>query len=98
MKPQALKRDLENSKKLLEDTTGRSVSGYRAPNFSIDESVLRLIGRVATGMTRASIPSRRTDGTGRFHQPDGRERYRYPVKIDNHQAKIENSMSFPSVI
>ena len=38
-----LKKDLINSKKLLEDIIGAQVYGYRAPNFSIDNGVLQLI-------------------------------------------------------
>ena len=39
----ALKRDLMDSKKLLEDITGTPVYGYRAPSFSINDDVLNLI-------------------------------------------------------
>lgn len=38
-----LKEDLVRSKKTIEDIVGGSVSGYRAPNFSINETALRLI-------------------------------------------------------
>jgi polysaccharide deacetylase family protein (PEP-CTERM system associated) len=38
-----LSRDLAGSKKFLEDLIGASVKGYRAPSFSINEEVLRLI-------------------------------------------------------
>jgi len=38
-----LKRDLINSKKLLEDITGFPVYGYRAPSFSINHDILRMI-------------------------------------------------------
>ncbi|WP_035244507.1 XrtA system polysaccharide deacetylase [Desulfonatronovibrio hydrogenovorans] len=38
-----LRRDLEESKKLLEDIIGDDVSGYRAPSFSISEKVLNVI-------------------------------------------------------
>ncbi len=38
-----LKKDLCDSKKLLEDITGERVLGYRAPNFSIDADNLKLI-------------------------------------------------------
>ena len=38
-----LKRDLRNSKKLLEDITGVPVYGYRAPSFSINHDILRII-------------------------------------------------------
>jgi polysaccharide deacetylase family protein (PEP-CTERM system associated) len=39
----ALKKDLSDSKKLLEDIIGATVLGYRAPSFSINHHVLRLI-------------------------------------------------------
>jgi polysaccharide deacetylase family protein (PEP-CTERM system associated) len=39
-----LRRDLLDSKKLLEDMIGNPVHGYRAPNFSISDDVLRIIG------------------------------------------------------
>jgi polysaccharide deacetylase family protein (PEP-CTERM system associated) len=38
-----LKRELTESKKLLEDITGSKVFGFRAPNFSIDDDILKLI-------------------------------------------------------
>jgi len=38
-----LKKDLEYSKKALEDTIGAPVYGYRAPSFSINEDVLKII-------------------------------------------------------
>ncbi len=38
-----LTADLKDSKKLLEDITGEQVAGYRAPSFSINADVLKLI-------------------------------------------------------
>ncbi len=38
-----LKLDLTESKKLLEDITGTAIYGYRAPNFSIDQDILKII-------------------------------------------------------
>lgn len=38
-----LKKDLTDSKKLLEDIIGFQVMGYRAPSFSIDNDVLKVI-------------------------------------------------------
>ncbi len=38
-----LKKDLSDSKKLLEDTIGASVFGYRAPSFSINDDILKII-------------------------------------------------------
>jgi len=38
-----LKNDLTDSKKILEDIIGNRVYGYRAPSFSIDDGMLRLI-------------------------------------------------------
>jgi polysaccharide deacetylase family protein (PEP-CTERM system associated) len=38
-----LKRDLDNSKKLLEDIIGAKVFGYRAPSFSISDDILSII-------------------------------------------------------
>jgi polysaccharide deacetylase family protein (PEP-CTERM system associated) len=38
-----LKRDLSDSKKLLEDIIGDRVYGYRAPSFSIDNDILKII-------------------------------------------------------
>ena len=38
-----LKNDLLKSKKLLEDIIGEPVYGYRAPNFSINEDILKII-------------------------------------------------------
>ncbi|MBN1841425.1 MAG: DUF3473 domain-containing protein [Deltaproteobacteria bacterium] len=41
--PDALKRDLSDSKKLLEDIIGAPVYGYRAPSFSISNDILNTI-------------------------------------------------------
>jgi polysaccharide deacetylase family protein (PEP-CTERM system associated) len=38
-----LKRDLSDSKKLLEDIVGDPVPGYRAPGFSINDDILKII-------------------------------------------------------
>ncbi|MFC1658439.1 XrtA system polysaccharide deacetylase [Candidatus Omnitrophota bacterium] len=38
--PAEFRKDLERSKKILEDITGNEVIGYRAPNFSINKSSL----------------------------------------------------------
>ena len=38
-----LRADLSDSKKLLEDIIGAPVFGYRAPSFSIDDDVLKII-------------------------------------------------------
>jgi len=38
-----LKKDLTNSKKLLEDIIGQAVLGYRAPSFSISDETLKVI-------------------------------------------------------
>ncbi len=41
--PEELRKDLNDSKKLLEDITGAPVYGYRAPSFSIDDDSLKII-------------------------------------------------------
>ena len=41
--PEDLKKDLTDSKKLLEDITGEPVLGFRAPNFSINYDALNII-------------------------------------------------------
>jgi polysaccharide deacetylase family protein (PEP-CTERM system associated) len=38
-----IKQELTDSKKLLEDIIGSKVFGYRAPNFSINDSMLKII-------------------------------------------------------
>ena len=38
-----LEKDLEDSKKLLEDITGHKVYGYRAPSFAINNDILKII-------------------------------------------------------
>lgn len=41
--PDILKKDLTDSKKCLEDIIGAPVVGYRAPSFSIDNDILKII-------------------------------------------------------
>ena len=43
LSPDILKHDLIKTKELLEDITGSQVYGYRAPSFSIDNSILETI-------------------------------------------------------
>ncbi len=43
MSPGGFKEDLVASKALLEDITGQSVKGYRAPSFSINDQALSLV-------------------------------------------------------
>ena len=38
-----LREDLIDSKKLLEDSTGERIYGYRAPSFSINKDILKII-------------------------------------------------------
>ena len=38
-----LEKDLTDSKNLLEDVTGERIYGYRAPSFSVDDDVLKII-------------------------------------------------------
>ena len=38
-----LRKDLSDSKKLLEDIIGDRVSGYRAPSFSVNDGILKII-------------------------------------------------------
>jgi polysaccharide deacetylase family protein (PEP-CTERM system associated) len=38
-----LKKDLVNSKRLLEDILGERILGYRAPGFSIDHDILQMV-------------------------------------------------------
>ena len=45
----SLLQDLQDSKKLLEDICGAQVVGYRAPSFSINKEVLRLIRQSGYG-------------------------------------------------
>ena len=42
-KKEELIQDMTDSKKLLEDITGKSISGYRAPSFDINEDILKII-------------------------------------------------------
>ena len=42
----ALKKDLSHSKKLLEDITAETISGYRAPSFSIDDRVIKMLAEL----------------------------------------------------
>jgi polysaccharide deacetylase family protein (PEP-CTERM system associated) len=41
--PENLRKDLVYSKKLLEDIIGKEVCGYRAPTFSVDAEILKII-------------------------------------------------------
>lgn len=49
MRTSELKADLERSRKLLEDMTGREVRGYRAPSFSINDEIITHIREAGYG-------------------------------------------------
>jgi len=43
-RPEALRQDLTKSKALLEDITGSTVFGYRAPSFAVSDQIVSVIG------------------------------------------------------
>jgi polysaccharide deacetylase family protein (PEP-CTERM system associated) len=96
----ALKQDLTDSKKLLEDITGAEVVGYRAPSFSINNDILKTIQdsgyRYDSSYNSFSLHGRygkiSLNGTGKKGIAHKISQYFYELPISN--LSIKNPLSF----
>jgi len=66
LEPDAFRRDIERSKRLLEDITGVEVVGYRAPNFSITEWAISILQDVGFRYDSSAFPTIAHDRYGRL--------------------------------
>ena len=64
--PGAFRRDVLRSKQYLEDLTGRSVRGYRAPSFSITEWAIPILQELGFDYDSSAVPSIMHDRYGRL--------------------------------
>lgn len=62
--PDAFRRDLQRSKETLESIIGESLSGYRAPNFSINETAMQIIDECGFIYDSSFFPSSYHDRYG----------------------------------
>jgi polysaccharide deacetylase family protein (PEP-CTERM system associated) len=75
--PDRFRKDVGDSKRLLEDLTGRSVAGYRAPNFSICDWALDVLAEQGYTYDSSSFPVIAHDRYGRLSNvPSGQPLYR----------------------
>ena len=63
---EAFRSDVERSKKLLEDLTGKSVLGYRAPNFSITDWAIPILQELGFTYDSSSFPTLAHDRYGKL--------------------------------
>lgn len=87
MDEKTLSQDLETSKKRLEDITGIQVHGYRAPNFSINDNLLKLI--IKSGYTYDSSYNS-FDKHGRYGKitTNGFARKGIAIKLDSQLTEL----------
>jgi polysaccharide deacetylase family protein (PEP-CTERM system associated) len=78
--PAALDRDLIRSRERLEDLTGGSVVGYRAPSFSVSDEILRRIAAAGYRYDASYNSFEMNPRYGRVHL-DGRPRVGRAVRI-----------------
>jgi polysaccharide deacetylase family protein (PEP-CTERM system associated) len=64
--PEAFRSDLDRSKKLLEDLTGRAVRGYRAPSFSITDWAIPILRELGFEYDSSAFPTVAHDRYGRL--------------------------------
>lgn len=89
--PAELARDLERSKKLLEDLTGKPVSGYRAPGFSISPAILEQIAATGYWYDSSFNSFALNPRYGSLHLDDGHRRgIAYRVTEHLHELPVSN--------
>lgn len=64
--PEAFRADVVHSKKVLEDLVGQPVEGYRAPNFSITDWAVEILGESGFTWDSSSFPTVAHDRYGRL--------------------------------
>lgn len=67
---QELRRDLSESRKILEDLTGKEVMGYRAPCFSVSDTLLELLSEAGYRYDSSLNPFSMHDRYGRLTAPE----------------------------
>ena len=70
--PASFRSDVERSKKLLEDLSGRTVRGYRAPSFSLTDWALPILQEVGFEYDSSHFPT--TISHSRYGRPAALER------------------------
>ncbi|MDW4549727.1 DUF3473 domain-containing protein [Defluviimonas sp. D31] len=73
MTPEAFAADIDRSRKLLEDQSGRTVLGYRAPCFSITDWAVDLLQEAGYAYDSSMVPALAHDRYGRLDAVDGRQ-------------------------
>ena len=64
--PEKFRADIERSKKLLEDMTGRQVRGYRAPSFSITDWAIPILQELGFEYDSSAFPTVAHDRYGKL--------------------------------
>lgn len=82
-----LKEDLKRSKFLLEDTIGKEVKGYRAPNFSISDQTLDLVRSAGYRYDSSYNSFSGNDRYGRI-SVDGAERKGIVIRLAQEFAEL----------
>ncbi|RJQ84704.1 MAG: DUF3473 domain-containing protein [Desulfobacteraceae bacterium] len=82
MDNKTLQEDLHKSKKLLEDISGEQVFGYRAPCFSINDAILKMIQDTGYAYDSSYNSFQRHGRYGRI-ETNGKRHYGIALRIDN---------------
>lgn len=65
---EAVREELASSRRILEEVTGRSITGFRAPAFSIDDDVISVLAETGYEYDSSVVPSRAIPGF--YGEPD----------------------------
>jgi polysaccharide deacetylase family protein (PEP-CTERM system associated) len=87
--PREFRKDVKRSKQLLEDMTGRSVRGYRAPSFSITDWAIPILQEAGFEYDSSLFPT--TIAHGRYGKPATMPSNRH--SIATHDRLTEVSLS-----
>lgn len=71
--PEAFASDVDRARKLIEDLSGQSVRGYRAPCFSITDWAVDVLQQAGYAYDSSMVPALAHDRYGRLEAVDGRQ-------------------------
>jgi polysaccharide deacetylase family protein (PEP-CTERM system associated) len=91
---QQLQRDIQNSKSFLEDITGTEVTGYRAPNFSVDERLIMILQNLGFRYDSSYNPFKLNKRYGSIHLPEQSGKNIYKLSDSFYEIPLSTVSSF----
>ena len=76
-----LKQDLLKSKKVLEDITGKTVIGYRAPSFSISDELMKLLAELGFRYDSSFNDFAKHDRYGKLSGAEGSKPFMHETEV-----------------